>query len=282
MIFVCSISLRFADRFRFSLVFIFSVIGICVRWLIQTLLILVINGNIFFCFNHNKGLTIIQGGSIMHILYSALLAIFFYIAIIISYKIMGKREMSSLSIFDFVMNLIMADIVASGIVEEEFWLDAFVALVVLVLLQVTMARIQMRNPKVRKYVDGEPSMVINNGKIDFDELTKLRVQLDELMMLLRLHDVVNVDDIQYAIMEANGQLSIFEKRVPVKTFPLPFVISGAIKPSAIENAGLQEEWFYRQLKKHEILLNKDIKYIFYEEKQLIVYTKCGFKKYKLN
>ena len=218
----------------------------------------------------------------MHVIYSILLAIFFYIAIIISYKIMGKREISELSIFDFVMNLIIADVVATGIVEEEFWLDSFTGLVAIVALQLIMAKFQLKNPKVRKIINGESSMIIKDGRVDYDELTKLRIQLDELMMLLRQSNVTNIEDVQYAIMESNGRLSIYEKRLPPKTFPLPFVISGEVKPHALENAGVRLDWFYNQLNKHDIVIDKDIKFIFYEEKHLIVHTKTKLKKLKIN
>jgi len=195
---------------------------------------------------------------------------------------MGKREISELSIFDFVMNLIIADVVATGIVEENFWLDSFTGLVAIVALQLIMAKFQLKIPKLRRYMNGESSMIINNGRIDYDELTKLRIQLDELIMILRQSHVTNIDEVQYAIMEPSGRLSIYEKRLPTKTFPLPFVISGIVKPYAIENAGLQEEWLHRQLHKHDITVNKDIKFIFYEEKQLIVHTKTKLKKLKIN
>lgn len=218
----------------------------------------------------------------MNIIYSVLLAGFFYIAIIISYKIMGKREISELSIFDFVMNLIIADVVATGIVEEQFWLDSFAGLVTLVALQLVMAKFQLRNPKMRKYMNDESSMIIKNGKIDFNELAKLRIQLDELMMLLRQSNVINIEEIQYAIMESNGRLSIYEKRLPTKMFPLPFVISGVIKPYALENANLDESWLNRQLEQHKISINKETKYIFYDDKHLILHTKTGVRKYKVN
>ena len=218
----------------------------------------------------------------MNIMYSVLLAGFFYIAIIISYKIMGKREISELSIFDFVMNLIIADVVATGIVEEKFWLDSLTGLITLVALQLIMAKFQLKNPKIRKYINGESALIIKDGRIDYDELIKLRIQLDELIMLLRQSNVVTIEDVQYAIMESNGRLSIYEKRLPTKTFPLPFVISGTIKPYAIKSAGLQEEWLYRQLEKHNISMTKHIKYIFYDEKHLILHTKTDFKKFKIN
>lgn len=217
----------------------------------------------------------------MGILYSVLLAIFFYLAIIIAYKIMGKREISELSIFDFVMNLIIADIVSTGIVEETYWLDSLSGLIVLVTIQVIMAKLQLKIPKLRTQIDAECSVIINNGHIDYEELKKLRIQLDELMMLLRLDNVVNVEDVQYAIMEPNGRLCVFEKRLPTKTFPLPFVISGAVKPYALKSANLQEEWLYRQLEHHKMVINKDIKLILYNEKHLIVHTKTKLKKLKI-
>ena len=217
----------------------------------------------------------------MHIVYSILLAIFFYLAVIISYKIMGKREISELSIFDFVMNLIIADVVATGIVEEEFWLDSLTGLIALVSLQILMAKIQVKHPKMRKYMNGESSMLINEGNIDYEELTKLRMQLDELMMLLRQSNVPDVDDIQYAIMEANGRLSIYEKRLPTKTFPLPFIISGELKPLAIENAGRTLDWFHNQLTKNGIQINRDIKLMLYSKTHLIVHTKTDVRKIKI-
>ena len=136
------------------------------------------------------------------ILYSVLLAIFFYLAIIFSYRLMGKAEISELSIFDFVMNLIIADIVATGIVQEEFWIDSLGALFALVLLQIILSKIQSKHAKVRQLINGEPSLIIQDGKIKYDELSKLRIQLDERILLLRQNDVHEIDGIQYAIMKS--------------------------------------------------------------------------------
>jgi uncharacterized membrane protein YcaP (DUF421 family) len=195
---------------------------------------------------------------------------------------MGKGEISELSIFDFVMNLIIADIVATGIVQEEYWLDSLGGLFALVALQIILSKIQTRYAKLRKYINGEPSLIIKNGRIKYGELTKLRIQLDELMVLLRENNIHEIDNIQYAIMELNGRLSIYEKRLPTKTFPLPLVISGEVKSYAIESADLEEAWFYEQLKKHNIVIDENIEYIFYNENHLILYTKTDLKKFKIN
>jgi len=195
---------------------------------------------------------------------------------------MGKGEISELSIFDFVMNLIIADVVATGIVEEKFWLDSLTGLIALVALQIILSKIQSKHAKFRQYLNGEPSLIIKDGQINYGELKKLRIQLDELMIMLRQNNTHEIENIQYAVMEINGRLSVYEKRIPTKTFPLPFVVSGIIKSQAIANAGLQEEWFNRQLEKHKISVDQETEYIFYDEKHLILHTKTNFKKFKIN
>ena len=217
----------------------------------------------------------------MEVILSVLLAVLFYFVILISYKIMGKREISQLSIFDFVMNLIIADVAAGGIVQEDYWLDALGGLLALVALQLIMAKIQIKNSKIRRHINGEASLIIKNGHIDYDELKKLRIQLDELMMLLRQQNVPDINDIQYALIEPNGKLSIYEKRLPTKIFPLPFIISGQLKPYAIDSAKVQESWLMEQLSKNNINNIKDIKYLFYDRSHLIIHTKKDCQKIKI-
>ena len=209
------------------------------------------------------------------------LAIIFYFIIILCYKWMGKREISELSIFDFVMNLIIADIVATGIVQEDYWLDSLGGLLALVIIQVVMARIQLKKAKIRKYFNGESSIIIKDGKIDYEELTKLRIQLDELMMILRQSNVPNIEDIQYAIMESNGRLSIYEKRLPTEVFPLPFIISGQIKPFAIKSADVTEQWVKETLEKHQITIDDQLKYLLYDRKHFIIHKKTGVQKIRV-
>ena len=215
----------------------------------------------------------------MNILYSVLLAIFFFIAIVISYRLMGKAERSELSIFDMVINLMIADVVATGIVEERFWLDSLTGLVSLVALQILFSRLQSKFPKLRQKLNGEPSLIIMDGKIRFDELRKLRIQLDELILMLRQNNVHDIESIQYAILEINGHISIYTQAEPTSIFPMPFAISGTIRLFAIKSLGLCEEWFYRQLEANGLTLTEEIEYIFYDGESLILHTKTDIRKY---
>lgn len=218
----------------------------------------------------------------MEVIASILLAAFFYVVILICYKIMGKRELNQLSAVDIVINLLIANIAASGIVEEDFWLDALGGVIMIVLLQLIMSKIQLHNTKARDIVDGEPSLVIKHGRIDYSELGKIRIDLDDLMMLLRTQSVVSPEDVQYAIIEKNGKLVLFEKKIPTKVFPLPFIVSGAIKVKAIQSFGQSEQWLKDQLQKNEVLSYKEIDYLFYEEHKFVIYTREGMRKIKLN
>lgn len=195
---------------------------------------------------------------------------------------MGKRELNQLGAVDVVINILIANIAASGIVEESFWVDAFGGVVMIVTLQVLMSKIQLHKTKVRDIVDGEPSLIIKNGRIDYSELGKIRIDLDDFIMLLRTQGVVNPEDVQYAIIEKNGKLIVFEKKLPTKVFPLPLIVSGSIKEKALQSFGQSKQWLKDTLRKHEVTNLNEIDYLFYEEHKFIIYTRQGMNKIKIN
>ena len=193
---------------------------------------------------------------------------------------MGKRELNQLGAVDVVINILIANIAASGIVEESFWVDSFGGVVMIVTLQVLMSKIQLHKTKVRDIVDGEPSL--KNGRIDYSELGKIRIDLDDFIMLLRTQGVVNPEDVQYAIIEKNGKLIVFEKKLPTKVFPLPLIVSGSIKEKALQSFGQSKQWLKDTLRKHEVTNLNEIDYLFYEEHKFIIYTRQGMNKIKIN
>ena len=148
----------------------------------------------------------------LKVLISILLAAVFYFVLLVCYKIMGKREVNQLSTVDVVINILIANIAAGGIVEEEYWLDALGGVLVIVALQIVLAKLQLNKPKLRNMVEGDPSLIIKNGSIDYEELKKLRIDLDDFMMLLRGDGIIAPEDVQYGIIEKNGKLTIFEKK----------------------------------------------------------------------
>ena len=215
------------------------------------------------------------------IILSILLAGLFYVVLLVCFKIMGKREVNQLSTVDIVINILIANVAAGGIVEEEYWLDALGGVLVLVMLQILMAKFQIKYPRGRDIIEGEPSMVIKNGFVDYDELKKIRVDLDDLMMLLRGDNVVAPEEVQYGIVEKNGKLAVYTKKNPTKTFPLPLVISGQVKPKALESLDKDADWLMNQLELNQFYRLEQVEYLFYEEQKLVVYMKDGIKKLKI-
>lgn len=215
------------------------------------------------------------------VLISVGLAAVFYIIILLCYKVMGAREISQLSIFDFVMNLVIADVAATGIVEEKYWADSLGGLLILVVLQITVSKFQIKFPKFRSKIDGEPSLMIKNGSVDYEELMRLRIQLDEMMVLLRQHDIASIDEVQYAVLESNGKLSVFLKKNPTKIFPLPLIVSGQIKSSALKSLGRDQEWLLKEIDQHDLPKLKNIKFLFYEKDKLTLHTKTDMHKVKI-
>ena len=215
------------------------------------------------------------------IILSILLAGLFYVVLLVCFKIMGKREVNQLSTVDIVINILIANVAAGGIVEEEYWLDALGGVLVLVMLQILMAKFQIKYPRGRDIIEGESSMVIKNGFVDYDELKKIRVDLDDLMMLLRGDNVVAPEEVQYGIVEKNGKLTVYTKKKQTKTFPLPLVISGQVKPKALESLDKDADWLMNQLELNQFYRLEQVEYLFYEEQKLVIYMKDGIKKLKI-
>lgn len=217
----------------------------------------------------------------LKVIVSILLAGLFYVVLLVCFKLMGKREVNQLSTVDIVINILIANVAAGGIVEEEYWLDALGGVLVLVLLQILMAKFQIIHPRGRDIIEGEPSLIIKDGHVDYEELKKIKVDLDDLMMLLRGDSVVAPEEVQYGIIEKNGKLTIYTKKNPTKTFPLPLVISGQVKLKALESLNKDENWLMNQLEINGFYRLEQIEYLFYEDQKLIIYMKDGVKKLKI-
>ncbi len=101
------------------------------------------------------------------------------------------------------------------------------------------------------------------------------------MMLLRGDNVVAPEEVQYGIVEKNGKLTVYTKKNPTKTFPLPLVISGQVKPKALESLDKDADWLMNQLELNQFYRLEQVEYLFYEEQKLVIYMKDGIKKLKI-
>ena len=143
-----------------------------------------------------------------HIFRTLLMYFFIYFTI----RIMGKREIGKLSLFDFVISIMIAEL-AVFVVEDmkEPLLDGILPMVTLVILQIIIAKISLKNRRLRLLFDGKPTVLISNGKIHRDAMKKQRYNLDDLMLQIRQKDIDNIADVEFAILETTGQLTVLSK-----------------------------------------------------------------------
>nr|WP_232242528.1 DUF421 domain-containing protein [Paenibacillus sp. GSMTC-2017] len=135
-----------------------------------------------------------------------------YFVVFLIMRFMGKREIGKLSVLDLVISVMVAEIAVIVIedVDRPMW-DGIVPMVVLLLIQISTAMISMNNRKLRLLFDGKPSVIIAKGKINRDVMRKQRYNLDDLMLQLRENKITSVADVEFAILETSGKLSVIPK-----------------------------------------------------------------------
>ena len=176
--------------------------------------------------------------------------IFLYLLVLIVFRLMGKREIGELSVFDLVVNIMIAEMAVMAIEESTtIMLHSVASIILLMIIQITMARLSLKSKKFRDLVDGSPTIIINKGKIDERAMKQQRYNFDDLLQQLREKDIHNIADVEFAILEPSGKLSIFEKDKMEDDITLPLIIDGEIQEDHLKRIKQTELWVRQQLKK---------------------------------
>lgn len=174
-----------------------------------------------------------------------------------------QKEISALTPFDFISAVILGDLVGETIYEKEHTvLMLLFTLAVWTILSITFEKITLRLPKLRKPLEGEPEILIRDGKMDMGKLRKNKLDFEQLRMMLRAKDTFSVSEVAYAIYETNGSLSILKKAqyepatredllVPVSESVLPksVIEDGIVQRGTLDRLGHDEEWLAKELRK---------------------------------
>ena len=200
--------------------------------------------------------------------------IFFYLIVVISYKIMGKREVGELGVFDFIISMLISQLIAISIenYKDSIWFVLIPALI-LVIFQVLFAKISLKSNKFRDIVDGKESVIISNGKLNFNEMIKQKYNLNDLLLQLRDKSIRTIEEVDYAILETNGKLSIFKKQDKDNNiFPLPLILDGIIEEQNLSYINKNKKWLNSVLKSKNIDIN-NVFYAFYKNKEVFIIKK---------
>ncbi len=189
-----------------------------------------------------------------------------YIFVILMVKLMGKRQIGQLQPAEFVITILISEIVTVPMQDNSLpLLSSVMAVLLLVSLEILLSAASLKFMKLRTAVEGNSIIVIRDGMIDQQQLKRLRLTIDDLTEALRQKDVFDISDVQYAIVETNGTLSVLlkpEKQTvtaemlninPVNRGMACTVISdGEIKKPAFKECNLTEEQLLRVIKKESL------------------------------
>lgn len=190
---------------------------------------------------------------------------------------MGKREVGELSVVDLIVSLFIAEFVAISIENyKESIFMSIIPILIIVSLQIISSKISLKNKKTRDVLDGKPSVIINRGKINFKEMLKQRYNVDDLLVQLRAQSIKSIQEVDYAILEVNGKLSIFKKSESDNTYPLPIILNGLIDKDTLVQINKSEKWINKELRDRKININ-NIFYCFYQNNNLYIIEKDKIK-----
>lgn len=184
-----------------------------------------------------------------------------YFIVLFAIRIMGKSELSKMSPFQMVVIFMMAELAAIPIESPTVsFISGVIAIFTLLFLQVLISYISIKSEKFKNFINGRPSVIIENGQINQEEMRRLRISINDLMEQLRLGNTPNVADVNYAVLESNGSLSIVPKPdkktvtlkdmgIPPKDEILPSVIisDGTLYEENLARSGLDTDILKAQL-----------------------------------
>lgn len=193
-----------------------------------------------------------------------------YLFIIFVYRIMGKKEVGELSIVDLIVTILIAELAALTIEDSKSSiLVSIVPIIVLVIFQMLFSYVSLKSVKVRNFVEGKPTTIIKNGKIVFSAMSKLRYSLDDLIMQLREQSVKSIEEVDYAVLENDGKLSVFQN---CSEYPMPVIIDGIIDYDVLDAIKKDDKWLMKIIKSKRLNLD-DIFYAFYTKSKLFIITR---------
>lgn len=184
---------------------------------------------------------------------------------------MGKREVGQLGIVDLIVSILIAELAAISIdnINESIFLSV-IPIVVLSLLQIGLAYFSLKSTKTRNTLDGVPSIIVKRGKINFKEMLKQRYNIDDLLTQLREKEIKSIEEVDYAILETSGKLSVFSKKNnKYGNYPFPLILDGEIQMNTLNDLNKNREWINNILKKEHININ-NIFYAFYKNNELFI------------
>ncbi len=187
---------------------------------------------------------------------------------------MGKKELGELSLLDIIVSLMIAELAVIAIEDPEVSMARGLApIFLLIFIQMTLTTISLKNQKFRDLIEGRPIMIIEYGKMNQTNMRKQRYNLDDVLFQLREKGISDIREVDFAILERSGNLSIFTKDENTSLFTLPLIQDGVIQEEHLVIIKRTKEWLLSELAKKGYSQIKDIFYCSYMKGQFFIEEK---------
>ena len=187
-----------------------------------------------------------------------------YVVVLFALRVMGKSELSKMSTFQMVVLFMIAELASIPIDSPSSSLiNGAVAIFTLLFLQVLLSYVSIKNEKFKNFINGRPSIIIDKGMLNVKEMERLRITINDLFEQLRIGNCPSITDVEYAVMESNGQLSIIAKTDQEK-LPLVVVSDGAIYEENLSKAGIDYDTLMCMIEAKGITALNEVFVAFYD------------------
>ena len=182
--------------------------------------------------------------------------------VVLGMRLMGKRQVGQLQPYELVVVILISELAAVPMENTSIpMLSGMVPILILLMASISLSYMGMKSPKARALICGKPTILIERGVILYNELQKLRYNMSDLMEQLRVKDMPNISDVEFAILETNGELSVIPKsqkrpvnpedlKIATKYEGLSFelIIDGKIDYTNLAKAQKDKTWLDNELK----------------------------------
>ncbi len=206
-----------------------------------------------------------------------------YLVVLFVLRVMGKGELSKMDPFQMVILFMIAELASLPIESPDVsLLNGVTALLSLLFLQVLISILSLKSERFKKIINGTPSILIDRGTLDLREMKRLRISIDDLVQQLRLKNYPSISDLDYAILEVNGDLSVIpspDKRAVTpsdlsmnmqdETLPMVLISDGILYKQNLSRLNISENQLKSQLLTQQITQYEEVFLCYADEKKTL-------------
>ncbi|NLP30230.1 MAG: DUF421 domain-containing protein [Clostridiales bacterium] len=199
-----------------------------------------------------------------------------FIALLVVSRVIRKTQIKQLTPFDFISAIVLGELLGNAVYDPNVKLWSVIyALILWSVLMLIVEIITQKFNKSRKVIEGEPAIIIRHGQIDYKVIKREKLDINNLLSMLRQKNCFSIREVEYAILEQGGDISILKKseydnpksqdlNLPFKPvfLPVSLILDGVVLKENLEAVGFDEEWLIKQVKNSGL---KNIKEVFFAE-----------------